>query len=73
LNDFEKLGGAAHTCASSESHDLQEKESSANGCLMLRKSVESNGRSISRGELRSHAPRAMKLDQAADAAIAAAL
>jgi hypothetical protein len=55
------------------SHDLQEKESSANGCLMLRKSVESNGRSISRGELRSHAPRAMKLDQAADAAIAAAL
>jgi len=40
---------------------------------MLRKSVESSGRSISRGELRSHAPRAMKLDQGTDAAIAAVL
>jgi hypothetical protein len=42
--------------------DLQEKESSANGCLALRKSVESNGKRISRGALRSGAPRAMKLD-----------
>src|SRR5258708_7830786 len=53
--------------------DLQEKESSANGCLVPRKSVESNGRSIWRGALRRHAPRAMKLDQEADAAVAAGL
>src|SRR5260370_39525688 len=43
--------------------DLQEKESSVDGCLVPRKSVEGNGRSISRGALRSHAPPAMKLDQ----------
>src|SRR5882762_6076177 len=45
--------------------DLQEEESSANGCLVLRKSVESNARNISRGA----APRrAKELDQEADAA-----
>src|ERR1700674_4820281 len=37
--------------------DLQEEESIANGCLVLRKSVESNGRNISRGAWRSPAPR----------------
>src|SRR6184192_4207810 len=52
------------------SRDLQEKESSANRCWMLRKSVESNGRSISRGA----APRrAKKLDQETNAAVAAGL
>jgi len=71
LNDFEKLGGAAHTWLPQIHTNLQEKESSAKRLLDAEEICGKQRRSISRGELRSHAPRAMKLDQGTDAAIAA--
>jgi len=49
--------------------DLQEEESSANGCLALRKSVESTGETSRVAQPR----RAKELHEEADAAVAAGL